>query len=310
MKSTEKKVVKEKHKPRYKLIYNYNAAMKKSTIILIALISVSYFVSRSNAFFFASLFSRNIINRSNSLVNYIEVIFKIILSIYFFKLTIYNHHILSIILITIAFLPFFIYEMISIIQNRLFDVFFLVLERIGFSIGEILSKIAFNKDMILPEKLIFFRGVLTFLLNCFIICPILYFSGQTDIYRNFVQFLSDFSILTTIRIIFYTFIIFFQNIIFMKIIYFYTPIHTSLFNSIIIYLMCVYLFYSIERLNPLMTLLTIILAEILLMIIIFGVLAFCEIIVINKCGLNNHTKFGSLGTIELVMDTLNEEQEI
>jgi hypothetical protein len=53
MKSKEKEEVKERHQSKYKLIYNDNFAMKKSTIILIALISVFYFISESKGFFFS-----------------------------------------------------------------------------------------------------------------------------------------------------------------------------------------------------------------------------------------------------------------
>jgi hypothetical protein len=45
------------------------------------------------------------------------------------------------------------------------------------------------------------------------------------------------------------------------------------------------------------------------MLIIFGAMLFCEIIIINKCGFNNHTKYGFLETEELGRDSFTEEQE-
>jgi hypothetical protein len=128
------------------------------------------------------------------------------------------------ILLIIGFLPLFIMEMEFIKQGfklyeyeHLFDALFFVLDSIGLSIGETLSKIAFNKVLIMPENLIFYRGVLTLLINCFIICPILYFSGQIDLYKNIIQFLSDSSLFTIIVILLYILFLFFKNIITMKI---------------------------------------------------------------------------------------------
>jgi hypothetical protein len=216
------------------------------------------------------------------------------------------------ILIIIGFLPLFIVEIEFIIEDcqwynykNLFDILFLALEHIGLSICEILSKIAFNTSLILPEKLIFDRGVLDLLIHCFIIFPILYFSGQIDIYKNIIQFLSDSSLLTILEILLLIFFIFFRSIITMKVIYLFTPIHTSFLNSIYLYLFCMISYFPGEDL----TLLRIILYAISLMLIIFGALLFCEIIVINKCGFNNHTKYGSLEPIQIDRDTLDEEPE-
>jgi hypothetical protein len=224
----------------------------------------------------------------------------------------YKHHILSIILIIIGFLPMFILEIrlnIGMFKTNnyeyLFDILFCALEHIGFSIGEILCKIAFNKALILPEKLIFYRGVITLLIHCFIICPILYFSGQIDLYKNIIQYLSDYSLLTTLLLLLSFFFIFFENIITMKVIYFYTPIHTNFLNSIFLCSICMIYYLPIEEL----TLLRIILYAISLMLIIFGALVFCEIVIINKCGFNNHTKYGSLEPIKIDRDTLDEEPE-
>jgi hypothetical protein len=215
------------------------------------------------------------------------------------------------ILIIIGFLPLFIVEIEFLIEDcqwynykNLFDILFLALEHIGLSICEILSKIAFNTSLILPEKLIFDRGVLDLLIHCFIIFPILYFSGQIDIYKNIIQFLWDSSLLTILKILLLIFFIFFRNIITMKVIYLFTPIHTSFLNSIYLYLICMISYYLFDILTPLGMILS--LAS--LMLVIFGALLFCEIIIINKCGFNNHTKYGFLKTVQLG-ETLNDEPE-
>ena len=225
---------------------------------------------------------------------------------------IYKHHIVSMIILIIGFLPLFIVEMKNIIQvfesykyENLFDILFLVLEIIGMSLGETLSKITFNKYFIFPEKLIFYRGILTLLIHCFIIVPILYFSGQIHLYKNIILFFSESSAITIFANLLYFFFIFFKNIITMKVIYFYTPIHTSFLNSIFYYFLCMISYFPIGEL----TILEIILYTISIILIIFGALFFCEIIIINKCGFNNHTKYGSIETEQLGRATLYEEEE-
>jgi hypothetical protein len=79
-KSTEKEEVKEKHQPRYELIYKDNTALPKRTIILISVID---FVSQFKDFIFALIFSRNIYNSSITLFIFTELIFKIIFSRFF-----------------------------------------------------------------------------------------------------------------------------------------------------------------------------------------------------------------------------------
>jgi hypothetical protein len=216
------------------------------------------------------------------------------------------------ILLIIGYLPFFIAEVEFIINDfksyeykNLFNILFLLLDCIAFSIGETLSKIAFNQDLIFPEKLVFDRGVLTLLIHCFIIFPILYFSGQIYLYKKIIQFLSISFLLTIIVLLFYILFLLFQNIISMKILYFYTPIHISFLNSIILCLICMIGYHPEKEL----TILRIILYLISLILIIFGSLLFCEIIIINICGLNNHTKYGFIETVELDRDTLNKELE-
>ena len=313
-KSTEKEEVKEKQQPRYELIYNDNniVYLKKRTILLIALISIFYFVGQSSSCFFVLIFSRKTNKTGISLFNFTQLIFKIILSRYFLKLMIYKHHIVSMIILIIGFLPLFIVEMKNIINvfeiykyENLFDILFLVLEIIGMSLGETLSKITFNKHFIFPEKLIFYRGILTLLIHCFIIVPILYFSGQIHLYKNIILFFSESSAITILANLLYFFFIFIKNIITMKVIYFYSPIHTSFLNSIFYYFICMISYSPIDD----FTLLEIILYTISIMLIIFGALLFCEIIIINKYGLNNHTKYGFLETEQLGRDTFSEEQE-
>ena len=166
----------------------------------------------------------------------------------------------------------------------------MTIRTILFSLEDILSKIVFIKEFILPQSLMFYRGVFSFSIHCFIIFPIVCFCGQFNFYQNILNILSEPSLfINIIGALFPICFIFLENLILMKIIYIFSPIHVCFINIIVKTFQYI-VFNPQDKLTPISKIVYIL----SLIIIFFGELLFCEIIIINKFGLNNNTKSGFL----------------
>ena len=122
------------------------------------------------------------------------------------------------------------------------------------------------------------------------------------------------------KIVFIIFI-FIRNIIILQIIYTFSPIHIGFLDIIIKYLDYIIpvFFYGLNESSfPEPKMIIFILYLVSFMLVIFGTLLFSEIIIINKCGLSDHTKSGIIKRIrleamsfdsEIVKDTPDEENE-
>ena len=241
--------------------------------------------------------------------NSLEEIFIIILSKIFLKLRIYKHRIISLIILIIGFLPLMIDEIFFLIENDFKDLsgfIFIIIICFVNAVNYTLSKIILTNELILPQTLIFYRGIFAFLIHCFIIFPILLICGKINFYKDIITLLSLPSLFINIiifiqSICFY----FFIRVISMKIIYIFSPIHISFLGVILFYLLSIIGEIIINGLN-----LKIIFFYIIpFIIVIFGTLLFCEIITLNICGLNKDTTGRLEGeTIErLVQDCIIEE---
>ena len=133
----------------------------------------------------------------------------------------------------------------------------------------------------------FFKGVFTFLIHCFIILPILFFTGKIKF-----EFLWN----NIILIIIYICLFFPDRIVIMRIIYIFSPIHLGFLH--VIYF-CSHFFFENHIANYDFSNIDFGIYIGSLIIIIFGELLFCEILIINICGLKNNTKPGFLQKVEL-----------
>jgi hypothetical protein len=173
---------------------------------------------------------------------------------------------------------------ISIINTNLtIKLLFLIPKNIIFGLGDIISKILLTYKFVLPQKLIFMKGVFNFGMHL-IIFPILWFTNKIDqdIFVN--NFDSGIDIIFAIIKLLLSFL---KSFFIMKIIDKFSPLHVAFVNVVL----CLYQYIISICFDNLNSYIIIFIINIIcLIIIIFSTLLFNEIIIINSCGLNTHTK--------------------
>ena len=158
---------------------------------------------------------------------------------------------------------------------------FLIPKNIIFSFGDIISKILLTNKLVLPQNLMFYKGIYNFGMHI-IIFFILFYFNKLDF-----EYFSDNLILKITRIIINIILLFSKLFCIMKIIYLFTPFHVA-FVNLVVYL---YNFiYHILFKNYVCNKIILIIIILGLIIVIFGTLLFNEIIILNACGLNLNTK--------------------
>ena len=183
------------------------------------------------------------------------------------------------------------------------NILFLVPRNIIFGIGDIISKILLTYKFVLPQNLLFTKGVFNFGMHL-IIFPILCLTNEfkKEIFSNYFD--SGVSIIFVILKIFFFFI---RGFCIMKIIDRFSPLHVAFVNVVL----CLYqyiLFMIFDEKNKKVIYIFII-NLICLIIIIFSTLLFNEIIIINAFGLNKYTKKNILIRAKKDNDSENSDSD-
>ena len=125
----------------------------------------------------------------------IDIIFRILFMKLFLKIDLYKHHKFSIILLIIGFLPITIGGIYYIVHNGASSsLIFFIPRNILFPLDDTLSKIILTDKFVLPQNLIFLKGVSNFCMHL-IILPILILTKiikfkEDDGYNYFSEFKS------------------------------------------------------------------------------------------------------------------------
>ena len=272
------------------LIYNDNSK-RTNKYKLLMLISLLEFIGRFTDFFFFAIFGVSRIRGGEiSWLISIDFLSRIIFSSLLLKSKLYTHHIITIILTIISLCSMSASAFIVIDKKDLgnWKYFFSVgIRFIVIPLEDVLNKILFNEKFLLPHILMFYRGIFTAILFILLI-PILiliknhtkgdYFSLRhkekqvNELFQLFLVFT---------YIVFYSF----RNFCIMKVIYFFSPQHVSFLIEVF------YIFILLRcRIRAHDITIVIITDLICLFIIVSSTLIFNEMVIINACGMNNHTK--------------------
>ena len=286
---SEKEIMNEKNKNRNSimnidLIYN-NFAEKKNKYILILILSILELLARSSNLLF-NLFYEDVILKNYDLewLFWLDIISRIIFSKIILNTSLHKHHYISVIIFLFGSIIMTIFGILSLIKtNYMIKLLFLIPRNIIFGLGDIISKIILTYQFVLPQNLIFIKGIFNLGMHL-IIFPILWLTNKIDkdIFVN--SFGSGIDIAFFIINLIFTFL---KVFCIMKIIDRFSPLHVAFVNVVL----CLYqyiLSIFIYKLNS--NIIIFIINIICLIIIIFSTLLFNEIIIINACGLNTYTK--------------------
>ena len=311
-----KTLKRKKSKLENKLLYTNTIEEKnKSSIKLLLLISVLHLLSLSSHFLFF-LFVNVEENKKSVILDYNQLDWLIpidLISRHFFsskilKTTMYSHHILSLFICIPGFLLMAVSDIISIIHEKkdvkiLYYILFTALRGILFPLEDVINKKLLTDKFILPPTLIFFRGLIEFIILS-IFTLILYFS----IKLNLIYIGINLNII--IRSIF-TFIIFIKTFCLIKVIDKFNAQYVSFIIIAKSFAGVLNHFIGPNKdLDEKEKLVSEIILDIFsLIIILIGTLLYNEMIVINKWGLNKKTKNELLlmGTKE--MENINKFNE-
>jgi len=268
------------------LIYNdYSEKDNKYTLIFI--LSILELFARSSKLFFNLIdkYKDEQINEYDAeWIISIDIISRIIFSKIILKTRLYKHHIISVIIFLFGSIIMTIFGIIYMKTNFMIKLLFLIPRNIIFGLGDIISKILLTYKFVLPQKLIFIKGLFNLGMHL-IIFPILWFTGKfnkDDFLKNF-----DSGIIIVYNII-NIFFFFIRAFCIMNIIDKFSPLHVAFVNVVLcLYQYIILLSTPFDELN---SYILIFINIICFIIIIFSTLLFNEIIIINAWGLNIHTK--------------------
>ena len=232
--------------------------------------------------------------------NLIQLLLLVILSIIFLKFTVYSHQIVSIIIIAICLSIFFvntvIYDNLGIIEI-IDEIIYYIAIQTFYCLSNVVGKIFLNN---------YFDNIYIFLLYIGLISLIpLIIAGIVFSFVNSDEKFKIFQYIPNINIIYFILDIFFTclfQIGFWLTIYYFSPCHYIIFETIGNILDVSYSiinngnsFHKNEQISFI----------ILYPIILFSVLVFNEIIILNFCGLNYNTKIEIMKREK--MDTIKKE---
>ena len=223
------------------------------------------------------------------IIIHLDIIVRYLFSIFLLKIKVHRHHKFAFFLILINFLILIPTDVTSLnndnprIDKRLTYIYigFFSVRGILFPLEDVIIKKVFTDDYILPEEIMFFRGLGEFVL-IITITPILYFS----LYRNFTFLFGNMTKII-LTIILYTLSSFVKAYLLLKVIYFFSSQSVSFLivsESITSSIAEIINFFKDGYDNILIVYLLI---EIIVILnTTFGTLVYDEIIVIKKCGMD------------------------
>jgi len=299
----------------------------KNFIYEIILICLLDYISRSNYFIFYQIYQEatyeNVSQKAQKdIIINSDIISRYILSIFFQKTKVFKHHKFSIIIISIGFLFLIPTDIISIhyftsgINEGLSYIYIAItfLRVILFPFEDVIVKKVFTDDYVIPELLMFLRGIGEFIL-ILIITPIFYFFVWKNENNNFV-FKNELTN-AILMIIFYTLSSFIKAYVLLKVIYYFSSQSVSFLiisESITGSIYEIIKFFMSEKYDYKIIILLI---EIVIIIITtFGTLIYDEIIVIRKWGLDKNVAKeiilrgeSEINSIGLIVDEDEEDDE-
>ena len=195
------------------------------------------------------------------------------------------------------------YNLLESNINNWYYIIFFILKRVVFSLGDVLTKLMFTKIFILPQSLMFIKGISAFLIHIIIFFPIILFKELIPFSKNGNNYFQVFTLSDIVIKIIFIILLVFRNIVILHVIYIFSPTHLGFLDIIIIYLDYIPSIIKFKSFDTLMYFIS-------LIIIIFGTLLFNEIIIINKYGLNKYTKPEIIKRMRLEKMSLESEIEM
>ena len=285
-------IVKKKSKNviQYDLIYN-DLSIRENKYSFILLISFLEFIGRFSDFFFYLILNINRIRDGEiTWLISIDILSRIVFSNLILKSKIYNHHILSIILTILGLCSMSAGAFIIIKDTELSNWPYFISLAIKFvilSLEDVINKLLLTDKFLLPQSLMFLRGLFNSIMFVFFILFI-YLMKYMDFSFNINDSTSNIYIQISLIIV-YTFFAFLRSFSVIKVIDIFSPQHVSFINVIF------YLFRLLNcRINSKDNIALIINDSLCLFIIAFSTLVFNEILIIKTCGLDENTKNGFL----------------
>ena len=273
---------------RYDLIYN-DLSIKNYKGLLIFIVSTIDLIGHSSKFIYYLIFPgedyKIQLNYPPWLIS-VDILSRILFLKIILKVDLYKHHIFSFILLIIGFLPITISGIINIAkENHAWYLLFIIPKNILFPLGDTLSKIVFTDKFVLPQQLMFYKGVINFIMHL-IAFPILLLTKALS-FKNEdgTNYFSNVNFTVILLFILNIISKFFQQICIYEIIYIFTPQHVC-FVSAVSWMIIFIQNFIIDK-DSIHFLIINIFA---FLIVIFGTLLFNEMIIINAYNLNKDTK--------------------
>lgn len=275
------------------LIFSAKSNSPRNKYKLILLISTSELIARFIDFFFFVIFGNKRIRSGEiSWLISLDFLSRMIFSHYLLKYKIFKHHILTISCIVVSLCTMSICAFIALgnVDGKNWPHFIsLGLKFIIISLEDVLNKIVFNKKFLLPHTLMFLRGIFNALMFLILIPLIIFIKNnkQENLFKlEHINEENNMDIgIQIFLVILYIFFISFKIFCIMKVIYIFSPQYVSFLNEVY------YLFLLFRcRLRADDNKFIVITDVFCFIIIISSTLVFNEILILNFCGLNKHTK--------------------
>ena len=274
-----------------------NDKKTKKNYFTIKLIIIGIFDYLSNSLYWIAFAITDVEDKDFShllqkdIVCVFDILMRYIFSIFILKIVLYKHSKVSVLMIVFGFILFLISDILLLIftpnNESIFKILYysgiLLFKAILLPNEHIMIKKIFMENHILPEKMQFLRAIIiTSILT--IITPILYFSFRLELNWCFEK-------KTYFLMIFYIIRSFFKSYFTLKIIYHFSA------QSVSFLIISESIGDSINKLikfiNDNNSYIFFVFPEIFgILIILFATLLYDEVIIINKCGLNENVRLG------------------
>ena len=293
MKSLNEKKKLPKLKTNYELIYT-DLSIKKNKHLYILLISILDFLGRSSEFFFFLFISSQKLEvlQTAWLIS-IDIFSRAIFCYYILKIKLKRHHTLSIILCSFGFIIMAYFGIRSTRDfcesnksNAWIYLFFIFFKKILFSLEDVFNKILLTNKFLLPHFLMFWRGLINFIIFLILIL-IFYWTSIID-FTNY-KYLNLTNALEITRKIILIISLFGKTFSVFKIIDIFSPQHVGFLN--VVYCLIEIIKYTIKQ-KEIEDVIHFIFGIISIIEIILGTIIFNEMIIINAFGLSDNTKSG------------------
>lgn len=283
-----------------RLIYR-DLSIKTNSKYLIILSSLLDLIARSVFLIFFISNIKNAKKLDNQQIDWLislDISSRAIFSRIILKTKLQKHHFVSIYICLIGFILMStsdIYYLIKQHFNFLY-IFFIFPKFILFPFADVINEILLTSHFLLPQILMFVRGVYEFII-LFIFCVFYLLFSEISYLSFFSKFFSEIG-----YGIIFILVCFFRTFCLMKVLYLYNSQHVSFLIIIFPFINFISGLFDGKVKNSLNYN---IMQLISLIIIFFGTLLYNEIIIINACGLNENTKKGLLIKEKLDLEQSN-----